>query len=332
MKKYYLYIVLTFVLNLNLFAQIEFGLNWAKTFETNTTSSISANIDNDGNLFMHGAFAGQVDADPSNGTYYLPKEISDPSHYIVNLNNNGQFKSAYEFEIGVGILFHGEVQNGTYIAGNFNGEVNLNPFNRNDKTKGVGRSEAFLQRIDDKNVLWKQYTQGTGNAQTYTTSFCGSKNGEFYWIGKFMGVVGFDMDSSKTYLQSDGSGWDIFIMQLDSNGHMNWLKQISGEMVDGIGAVGNNGNLTILGKFSGDKIDANPGIGKYEITPQNDWDIFYVQLNGKGKFEFAGHITGPSYEMWNDIKIASDGSIYMAGVYDGKTDFNPSPTETYYLN
>ena len=118
-----------FVVKVNPFGEVE----WASAMggEDGYQSAYDVNTDLEGNVVIAGFFDGTVDFDPTEGTYELSKESSEPfDAFVTKLNSEGEFVFAANFGGTNFIEHHGvdtDDQGNIYLASTFQQTVDLNP-------------------------------------------------------------------------------------------------------------------------------------------------------------------------------------------------------------
>ena len=148
-------------------------------------------------------------------------------------------------------------------------------------------------------------------------------NGNLYITGSFLDTAGFDSGAGTMKLASTGS-WDIFILKLDSNGNLLWVKQIGSVAEERSSAItiDLNENIFITGNFFG-PTDFNPGADTANLTPIAGLDIFMLKLDANGDFVWVNQSGGSGNGFPRSIIVDSAGDIYSTGSYEGTLDFNP---------
>ncbi len=92
------------------------------------------------------------------------------------------------------------------------------------------------------------------------------------------------------------------------------------------------GNTYTIGIFSG-TVDFDPGVGEAFLSVSGfryTRDIFILKTDQNGKFIWAKQMGGKEDDYGNSISLDADGNIYLTGVFNGKSDFDPS-AGTFYL-
>ncbi len=90
-----------------------------------------------------------------------------------------------------------------------------------------------------------------------------------------------------------------------------------------------DGNVYTTGSFEGTG-DFDPGPGIYNLTSNNEFDIFISKLNKNGDFLWAKSIGGISSTVANPkadtgygIVTDMDGNVYVCGAFENTVDFDP---------
>ncbi|MFT5778260.1 MAG: hypothetical protein ACI837_001216 [Crocinitomicaceae bacterium] len=154
--------------------------------------------------------------------------------------------------------------------------------------------------------------------------------GNIYITGRFEGTVDLDPGPNVKLFTALGSE-DIFIIKLDACGDFIWAKQLGGSYVgtqlsDNSYSleVDDQENIYLAGHFRG-TMDADPGIGVYNMIGNNYLDGFLLKLDINGDLiwghPFQSSWFSCAYEMVRDEL----GSIYVVGTYTDVVDFDPGP-------
>ena len=91
-------------------------------------------------------------------------------------------------------------------------------------------------------------------------------------------------------------------------------------------AADRNGNVVNCGQFVG-TVDFDPGAGVTTLisTGTGNTDIYITKYDGSGNFIWAKQFSGLGPESAFSMVIDSIGNIFIAGSFNGTTDFNPGP-------
>jgi hypothetical protein len=82
------------------------------------------------------------------------------------------------------------------------------------------------------------------------------------------------------------------------------------------------GNTYVTGYFQG-TVDFDPGPGNYSLISGGRADIFVAKYSSSGALLWARRIGGSSDDYSNGIAVATNGSVYTTGSFQGTADFDP---------
>jgi hypothetical protein len=189
----------------------------------------------------------------------------------------------------------------------------------------------FSQKIFSQapNFIWAKNL--SGNQNEYVKQMAVDPLGNVYSIGTFESIVDFDPSPAISNLTSNGLS-DIFLIKLDSSGHLIWVKTIGSTGYDAAISIGfaNNSELIISGYFSA-TVDLNPGPGIANHTSLGGWDYFVSKFDTSGNFIWTYTVGSAGTENTLDAKILGQ-SIYVCGMYGGNgflTKLNQSGTQLW---
>jgi hypothetical protein len=205
----------------------------------------------------------------------------------------------------------------------FREEVDFNPGRDSFILQSKGLNDIFVFKLNSSgNFLWAK--QFGSFDEDWGVDIALDKSGNVYVTGYFSETVDFDpsMDSLKlTALYSD----DIFILKLNSQGDLIWVKQMSGDKNEQPRAIkiDDFGNVLVTGFFAG-KVDFDPSTDTFSLTSNGLKDVFIAKLNPNGKFIWAKKLGGLSFDEGFDIVIDKFGNSYTTGHFRGTIDFDPN--------
>jgi hypothetical protein len=211
-----------------------------------------------------------------------------------------------------------------YISGYFADAVDfdLGPGIYNLTSSAIYNRDIYVAKYSPVGSLhWARKMGGSGNDYGYSIAV--AADGSVYTTGRFQGTVDFDPGPGTYNLDSAGST-DIFISKLDSAGNFAWARRLGGTSRDyGYSiALAADGSVYTTGSFQG-TADFDPGTGIFNLTSAGYDDIFISKLTSSGNFVWAGRMGGTSADVGNSIAVATDGSVYTTGYFEGMADFDP---------
>ncbi len=233
-----------------------------------------------------------------------------------------------------------------YTAGRFEGIADFDP-GPGTYTLAASTSNIFVSKLDlNGNFVWAANFEcvvpgPSGCGDNGAEHLAVDAAGNVYITGYFCWGIDFDPGPG-TFLLSCTTGFDNFLVKLNSNGSLAWAKAFgntfSGKRIEPRSlALDAAQNLYIGGDFK-DTVDFDLGPATYTLAtpvPVNGYerDGFVLKLDGAGNFIWAKQI-GSSMPAGNSVAhIATDGSgnVLYTGYAGGMfTDLDPGPgTYTY---
>ncbi len=312
-----------FVLKLDAFGL----LVWAKQMGgTGIDGASSITADTSGNLYIIGYFHGTADFDPGPATYNLTS-AGNQDVFILKLDASGNFVWAKQL-CGTSNLVGSSIAidsiGNTYVAGSFDGTVDLDPSPASLNFTSAGGTDIFIAKLDALgDLVWAKQIGGTsydGSPSITTDVF-----GNVYTTGYFEGTVDFDPGAASLNFTSAGDK-DVFISKLDASGSFVWAKQWGGNNRDmSVSIVTDaSGNVYSAGNFEG-TVDFDPGTGTYNLTSNGSEDVFISKLDASGNLLMAKQFGGNTIDNVYNIAIDASESIYTIGLFQGTADFDPGP-------
>jgi hypothetical protein len=283
----------------------------------------SITLDGSGNIYITGFFWGLTDFDPGVGTFNLTN-IYNQDIFILKLDSSGNFvwakqinESTYEDD---GYSITVDAISNVYITGYFNYTADFDP---GPGTYNLNNGNIFVLKLDSAgNFVWAKGFGGMGWNIGYSIKV--DAIGNVYVAGQFEGLADFDPNTGVYNLISVGDK-DAFVVKFNSSGNFVWAKQI--------GSLGDDrsyslvldalNNIYITGYFS-QTADFDPGSGIFNLTSAGGNDVFVLKLDNYGNFVWAKKFDGTQGQTCFSIAIDSVNNIYVAGVYSGTVDFDPS--------
>lgn len=315
------------------------SFEWAKSFSGpgyNHSSSIT--VDQRGYLYSTGYFFNTVDFNPDTGVFNLTS-TSSSDIYISKLDTNGgfiwakSFTGSGTFKRGLGITVD-EIGN-VYTTGRFNGKVDFDPSPAASDTfflNTVGNSRgAFISKLDSNgSFVWVKQFTGNGTADGNAITIDELKN--VYITGNFVGTIDFNPGPGTFNMSSIGAS-DMFVSKLDSNGNFLWAGAIAGTSIDeGVAiSIDQSGNVCLICGVASQSVDVDPSPNVINMSTNGGFDVFVIKLDASGNYLWANNFGGSGFDRPRAMVMDSYDNIYITGLYQGTSDFNPDTSATFNL-
>ncbi len=175
-----------------------------------------------------------------------------------------------------------------------------------------GSYDTYISKYDKQgNFLWVK--QFGGNDYNRSNSIV-YNNGHIYTTGFFRDTAFFE----GTTLISNGD-YDIFITDQNTDGTLNWVKQIGGvERDQGYSITTDSNNDIYLSGIFQDTVN----FGDTTLISYGDYDICLAKLDNAGNIIWINQAGGTGTDI--GISVASDNydNIYMTGYFEDTAVFN----------
>jgi hypothetical protein len=176
-----------------------------------------------------------------------------------------------------------------------------------------GSQDAFIAKYaPDDSLLWVRRMGGDYTDPGLVTDACRDvsvdSSGNVFVAGEFHATA----DFGSTTLTSAG-GKDAFVTKLSASGNFLWTKRW--------------GTMEDDQSYGGD-VDAQGNV--YAVSMQADGGYDIVKFTAAGSQSWTRSLTGTSWTA-PDLDVSPTGSVYVAGTFEGRVDFDPS-TKTKYIS
>ena len=225
-----------------------------------------------------------------------------------------------------------DLQGNVYSAGLFQHTVDFDPGSGIYTMTGGGTGEygIYISKLDaNGNFIWAKQIPVLvefGNIELKV-----DRNGNVYLASNIPDPA--DMDPGPgVYMMTPIGSKDAFVIKLDTNGNLVWVKQFGGPgdtvpEANGLD-IDKDDNVIICGGFN-NTVDFDPGPNKFNLTSTAHIQSYIVKLNGNGDFLWAKQF-GNSPIVYSgakitDVKCDPQGNIYTIGGFAGTCDFDPGP-------
>lgn len=220
--------------------------------------------------------------------------------------------------------------------GYFTGSADFDPGPDTFLLTSSGGRDIYLQKLDTSgHLVWaKRFGAAKiDNANSVTVDGAGN----IYLIGNFQDTVDFDPGPGVAEVATLLS--DIFILKLDKDGNLIWIKQSTIQeptLANGAAiAVDAAGNVYTTGDFR-KSVDFDPGMGTTVLTAAGTdgaGDVFIQKLDVDGNLVWVRQVGGSGYDTGYSIAVDPDGNVYTTGYFRGQMDIDPGPgTVNVFMN
>jgi hypothetical protein len=285
----------------------------------------SVSVDASNNVYSTGYFQGTADFDPSAGEANLIS-AGGQDVFVWKLDSSGSLMWTSRFggalidnaaSIAVGPT--GDL----FLTGAFYGTSDFDPGAGTANMTAVGVQDSFVAKLDSSgNYAWARQLGSTLNDFGNSVTVDAANN--VYTTGTFQSTVDFDPGSGTSNMISSGTS-DAYVWKLDTSGGLVWARQVGGSSSD----VGNSvtvdasNNLYVAGNFQG-TADFDPSADTANLTSSGTSDGFVWKLDALGGLVWARQLGGSSSDAAFAIALDSAGIVYVAGSFNGTSDFDPS--------
>ncbi|RZJ64879.1 MAG: T9SS type A sorting domain-containing protein [Flavobacterium sp.] len=293
------------------FAQLP-TLEWHGAFGgPQNDAGTSMSLAPDGSLYITGNFSGTVDFDPGTGIE-TRTAVGSVNTFIQKLSTTGALlwvKTLNLNTVAFTSLCKADAAGNVYIAAPFTGTADLDPGAGVANVVTSLNNNTFLLKLTPAgDYVWAKAMETVGGSPSAVYALQTDANGNIYSSGYYSG----SLTQGNTTITSAGS-LDSFIQKYDSNGNPLWLKSFGGSEIDLASQIvmDGSGNIYVTGIFQGTS-DLDPGAAQFNVTGQGFTDAYITKLSTAGDFIWAKTLGGNNQEGFGDIKVDSNGNIYVA--------------------
>lgn len=314
----------TFLLNAgsqpNIFAQkLDANGNFIWAFQLggiNSDAPSSVNVDSENNIYVTGAFYGNIDFDPGPNEYYL--NSNDGNSFVMKLDENMNLIWAKN----LGVTFSSstiDANGNIFIIGNFyvTQDFDPGPGIYNLSTNTTNDVDFFILKLDtDGNFEWAKSIGGPDgeNAESIVLD----SNNDLVLCGTFESTVDFDQDTGIVELTATDYN-DVFLLKLSYDGDFIWVRAIHGASHEKArkAIVDSDDNIYFLGEYL-ISADFDPTEGVYTLLTNQSTE-FLTKYSTDGDFLWVKTIG--SYG--DRIAIDDEDNLFWGGVFDSDEDADP---------
>jgi uncharacterized protein (AIM24 family) len=281
---------------------------WSLAFASEDGSSkVSAiTVSASGNIALTGEFSSDIDF--GGGTL---EATAQPSFYVAKLSAagahvwSGRTGGGDDFATSIALDRGGSA----LVAGNFNGELDLG------SGELSGSIDGFLARFGASGIpIWsKKFGVESGGGDTVNDIAVSDTDGSIHLTGIASGDADFGAGPIAPAQWST-----LYVTKLAADGEAVFSRAFltdvyaNGRKI----AVDNDGNTILAGEFSG-----NLDLGGGSLGSFNEYGFFVAKLDANGNHVWSKGFTTNQGLQLADIAVAPDGSVLLAGSFNGSLDF-----------
>jgi hypothetical protein len=305
---------------------------WAKKIGgTSGESATSIALDASANVYITGYYEGTADFDPAAAVVNLTS-LGNPDVFIAKYTTAGLYVWAKSIggstlsDVGYSIKTDGS--GNVYVTGIYWDVADFDPSGAVANLTSSGNYDIFIAKYTTAGLyVWAKSVGGTSTDMGLSLALDGSGNVSV--TGLFNGTVDFDPSASVANLTSI-MVQSLFVNKYTTAG-MYTNAFATRDYTGGYGA-GNatitdpSGNVYITGNYR-DTVDFDPSASTAFLTAINGDNIFLAKYDASGNYLWAiGMGTNNGNDEGKLLALDALGNIYVAGSFDGTTDFDPSAT------
>ncbi len=311
-------------------------VGWAKSLAVNTNITYRPQVatDSKGAVIATGTFSGNLDID-GNGTADLTSQgIEDV--YTIKYNSDGKVAWAkrlggngYDISQDITTDSAGNI----ITTGQFSGKVDINGDGKPDLTSGS--TDVFITKYNsDGTLAWAKSIAGTSN---FAADVATDSAGNIVTTGTFSHSIDFNSNGTPGFTKTGAFG-DMFIAQYNSNGTLNWAKQLGGSAYEAGTSITTDkaGNVIAAGLFRQGNLDLDED-GTFDFKGTGAYDSFITKYNSTGKLIWSQHLTTTptssnpvggfgNYSVINSLTTDSAGNMIAVGDFSGNLDLDHNGT------
>jgi hypothetical protein len=175
---------------------------------------------------------------------------------------------------------------------------------------GAGLPDIFFVKYDEAgNVIWSTREGGTDNDHAVSVSTV--VGGKLFITGHYHST---SFTAGSDLLSNEGMG-DVFVMQYDTSGNLQWAKSHGGMDHDFAYSVSGDaaGNAVVSGMFMSDSISFG-AFGLQNSMPGEE-EIFITEYDASGNVLWTLSAGGAGDDWVNSTVIDPSGTIFLTGAY-----------------
>ena len=292
-------------------------IEWAQGIGGKTMEHITSVAETSDGGYIIGGYFDSTSVDLGNGISLTNKDDSTADGMIIKYNSEG----IVEWAKGIGgkgavhIYSVAMTSDGQCIAGgDFKDSIDLG---KDVSLISAGINDGIIIKYNSEGeVKWAERIGGVSSDCVYSTE--GTTDGG-YIIGGFFGSSGIELENGKTL---DYKGiTDGMIIKYDSEGTIEWTKEIGGDRGDIIKSVVEtiDGGYLVGGYFQSSSIDLGNGKSLSAIN-NGSFKGMIIKCSSSGEIEWGTRIGGTFTNSINSVAQISDGGYIVGGYFEDRID------------
>jgi hypothetical protein len=285
-------------------------------------------LDASANVYITGYYYGVADFDPAAAVVNLTSlGISDV--FIAKYSTAGLYTWAKSMG-GSGLEQGGALKtDGTgnvYVSGIFNGTADFDPSAGTANLTPAGNYDIFFAKYTTAGVyVWSKSIGGID--QDVNSSLALDGSGNVFVSGHFYSTGDFDPSASVVTLNSV-TEQSMFVGKYTNLGvyTVAWAaRDFEGGYGRAMATITDPaGNVYMTGSYR-DKVDFDPSASTAYLTNLNGDNIFLAKYDAAGNYLWAIQLgSNNNNDEGTLLTLDALGNIYVAGIFDGTVDFDPS--------
>jgi len=276
-------------------------------------------------IVVGGRFRGKVDFRAGPGRDVMKAHSDGSDAFVALYDDDGTYGWARAFR-GPGHASSRAVAvdglGNILVAGDFSKWTDFDPGRRKDIQRTDGNGSVFVSKLSPQgSYVWSRSLPG--DSTDFGEGIATGPDGEVVSVGMFSGETDFDPGEGRDLRRTAGET-DVFAINLDTEGHREWVYTIGGIGYDFVRdvTIDHDGNIYIVGGFHF-TVEFDPD-GGGESREAESLDAYIVKLSPSGEVVWVRVLTGPGVEAAHGIALRPDGLLAISGTFTESADFDPS--------
>ncbi len=291
-------------------------------------------IDTAANIYMIGGHWATVDVDLGVGVQQYTA-VGSEDCFVVSYDSNFALRWSLPLSSSGQELGHSIASDtsGVYVTGRFNSQTDVDPGPGTYFLHTAAGVSGFIIKYGlGGQLIWAgELTSSSSNLNPFGIDL--DRGGDVVVCGSYSGLSDMDPTAGVSMI-SNVFGDDIFAVRLNRNGQFLWVKHVGGMDADQarnvtVDAAGSVYLSTLF--YAAIDMDPGPGMVQLTVVGPNIPDAALLKLDAVGNFVWVAELSGNGLEMFADVEVNDQGSIYAVGSFQQTVDFDPSSTASYPL-